>query len=170
MQYSGLKTALFLLILISISGCATIMGNETQLMPISSTPSDASITITDEKGTEVFKGTTPTSISLAKSDGSYWGKKSYTVKITKTGFDTQTILITASVNGYYVGNILFGGLIGWFIVDPLNGKMYNLSPKNITATLAEKVAQGNTVTKDGLAIMLIENIPAELRSKLQPIN
>ena len=54
MQYSGLKTTLFLLILISISGCATIMGNETQLMPISSTPSDASITITDEKGTEVF--------------------------------------------------------------------------------------------------------------------
>lgn len=123
-----------------------------------------------KKELRCFKGTTPTSISLAKSDGSYWGKKSYTVKITKTGFDTQTILITASVNGYYVGNILFGGLIGWFIVDPLNGKMYNLSPKNITATLAEKVAQGNTVTKDGLAIMLIENIPAELRSKLQPIN
>ena len=171
MKYSALKTASLLLLLISVSGCATIMGDSTQTVPISSTPSDASLVITDEKGVEIFKGTTPTSITLAKSDGSYWGKKSYTVKILKAGFDTQTIFITPSANGYYIGgNILFGGLIGWFIVDPNNGKMYNLSPANITATLSAKVAQGNTVTNGGLAIMLIEDVPAELRSKMKLIN
>ena len=170
MKFSALKTPLLLLIIFSVSGCATIMGDETQLMPISSTPSDASIVITDEKGAEIFKGATPTSIALAKSDGTYWGKKSYTVKITKAGFDTQTILITASANGYYVGNILFGGLIGWFIVDPHNGKMYNLSPKSITASLPAKVAQGSSLTNEGLAIMLIEDVPAELRGEMKQIN
>jgi hypothetical protein len=110
--------------------------------------------------------------SLAKSNGTYWGKKSYTVKISKDGFDTQTINVVASANGYYIGgNILFGGLIGWFIVDPNNGKMYNLSPTNINATLtAKKVAQNNTVTNEGVAFMLIGDVPAELRSKMQPIN
>ena len=170
MRFSTLKTACLLLVIFSVSGCATIMGDETQLMPINSTPSDASIVITDETGAEVFKGTTPTSIALSKSDGTYWGKKSYAVKITKAGFDTQTILITASVNGYYVGNILFGGLIGWFIVDPQNGKMYNLSPKSITASLPAKIAQGSSLSNEGLAIILIEDVPAELRGEMKQIN
>ena len=59
----------------TLSGCATIMGDKTQMIPISSTPSDASIVITDERGTEIFKGKTPTSVTLEKSDGTYWGKR-----------------------------------------------------------------------------------------------
>ena len=47
------------------------MGQPTQLVPIMSTPSDASILVTDEKGVDVFKGQTPTTVTLAKSDGSY---------------------------------------------------------------------------------------------------
>jgi len=66
MKSSRLKTAVLLSLLISVSGCATIMGDPTHTMPISSTPSDASVLITDEKGVEVFKGTTPTTVTLGK--------------------------------------------------------------------------------------------------------
>jgi len=162
----GLFSALTLLV-----SCATIVGDATHTMPISSVPSEATIQITDEKGTEIIKGTTPTTVTLQKSDGSYWGKKSYTVKISKDGFETQTIPVTASVNGWYIGgNFIFGGLIGWFIVDPLNGKMYNLSPENINTTLSAKTSHNNTSTDGSIAIMLIEDVPVELRGKMKQIN
>jgi hypothetical protein len=154
-----------------VSGCASIVGNPTQLMPIRSTPSDATILVTDEKGLDVFKGMTPTSVMLQKSDGSYWGKKSYIVRISKDGFESQSIQVTASANGWYIGgNIVFGGLIGWFIVDPWNGNMYNLSPEAINSTLLGKIAHNNTATDGSISIMLIQDVPAELRSKMQRIN
>ncbi|HEY8888431.1 MAG TPA: hypothetical protein VIM35_08075 [Gallionella sp.] len=158
-------------LLMLVSGCATIMGHSTQLMPINSTPSDATILVTDEKGMDVFKGLTPTSVTLQKSDGSYWGKKSYTVRISKDGFETQTVQVTANANGWYIGgNILFGGLIGWFIVDPLNGNMYNLSPEAINSSMINKTAQNNKVKDGSISVMLIQDVPAELRSKMQRIN
>lgn len=152
-------------------GCATIVGAPTQLMPINSTPNDATVLITDEKGLDVFKGTTPASVMLNKSDGSYWGKKSFTVKISKTGYETQTIPVTANANGWYIGgNIIFGGLIGWFIVDPLNGNMYTLSPDSINTSLTGKTAHNNTKTDGSISIMLIEDVPQELRNKMKRVN
>lgn len=154
-----------------LGGCATILGDKTQLVPISSTPSDASLLITDEKGVQVFKGLTPTSVLLQKSDGSYWGGKSFTVKISKEGYTTQTIPITSSANGWYIGgNILFGGLIGWFIVDPLNGAMYTLSTEQITTNLGAKVAQNDSTTDNSISIVLLQDVPVSLRHKMKRVN
>jgi hypothetical protein len=156
---------------ILVSGCATIMGHSTQLVPINSTPSDATILVTDEKGMDVFKGLTPTSVTLQKSDGSYWGKKSYSIRISKDGFETQTVQVTANANGWYIGgNIIFGGLIGWFIVDPLSGNMYNLTPEAINSSMLNKTAQNNKVKDGSISVMLIQDVPTELLSKMQRIN
>lgn len=156
-----------ILVFFAITGCATIVGSPTQVMPISSTPGDATVLITDEKGVEIFKGVTPTSVTLKKSDGSYWGKKSYTVEISKDGYETQTIPVTASANGWYIaGNFFFGGLIGWFIVDPLNGHMYSLSPENVTATLPGVTSHNNSAADSSIKIMLLEDVPTELRGKI----
>ena len=163
----------FSLVGLLLSGCATIVGSPTSTVPISSTPSDASIVITDERGQEVFKGTTPTSVTLNKSSGNYWGGKSYVVKITKEGFAPQSIPITSSANGWYIaGNLVFGGLIGWFIVDPLNGGMYTLSPDTISASLggAAKSTHNNSAHDGSIAVMLIQDVPANLRDKMKRIN
>jgi hypothetical protein len=154
-----------------LSGCASIVGDKTQLVPISSTPSDASILIVDEKGEEVFTGKTPTSVTLQKSDGSYWGGKNFTVKISKDGYKTQTISITSNPNGWYIGgNLIFGGLIGWFIVDPLNGGMYTLSPDDIATNLGEQSAHNNTATDGSISIVLIQDVPLSLVNKMKRIN
>lgn len=173
MSNSTLRLALAALLVALLSGCATIMGSDTHIMPINSTPSDAAITITDETGMEVFKGSTPYTITLKKSNGSYFGKKSYTVKISKPGFETQTIPVTAKASGLYIGgNLIFGGLIGWLIVDPLNGKMYNMSPETINASLSEsqKTSHNNTSTDGSISVMLVQDVPAELRNRMAPIN
>ena len=154
-----------------LGGCASIVGQKTQLIPITSTPSDATIVIVDEKGSQIFKGTTPSSVTLHKSDGSYWGKKSFTVEISKAGYEKQIIPIKASANGWYIGgNIIFGGLIGWFIVDPQNGAMYTLSPDKITSTLGEKTAHNNQADDGSISIVLLEDVPASLRDKMEKVN
>jgi len=151
-----------------LSACATIVGTPTQTVPISSTPSDAKVLVTDEAGMQVFAGQTPTSVTLNKSTGKYWGKKNFTVTISKEGYTTQNIPITSSANAWYIGgNLIFGGLIGWFIVDPLNGHMYTLSPDAINTSISKDAAAHNNQATDGsIAIMLIEDVPAHLRNKL----
>ncbi len=158
-------------LLVLTTGCATIMGSPTQTVPISSTPSEAKVLIVDEAGTEIFAGTTPTSVTLNKSTGRYWGGKTFKVTITKSGFKAQTIPVKASPNGWYIaGNFVFGGLIGWFAVDPLSGNMYTLSPDAITATMPTESAHNNRSTDGSIAIVLLEDVPPELRSKLVPLN
>jgi hypothetical protein len=165
------KAALAAAIAISLTGCATIMGSPTQTLPISSTPSDAKVLIVDEAGTEVFSGSTPTSVTLNKSTGRYWGGKSFKVTISKPGFKTQVIPVTTSPNGWYIaGNFVFGGLIGWFAVDPLSGNMYTLSPEAVAAGMSGDTAHNNKSTDGSIAIALLQDVPAHLRDKLVRIN
>ena len=149
-----------------LGGCATIVGDRTQLIPIDSDPDLASVIIVDEGGRQVFSGTTPTSVTLQKSDGSYWGKKTYTVTITKPGYASREIPVTSNANGWYIaGNLVFGGLIGWFIVDPFNGGMYTLTPKQIETELGQQ-----SVGEGSISIVLLEDVPSGLRAKMQPID
>ena len=131
--------SILVLVALGLYGCATIVGDESHALPLRSSPSEASVVIVDEKGTEVFRGTTPTTATLQKSDGTYWGGKTHTVTMSKPGFETRTVSVTPHPNGWYIGgNILLGGLIGWFLVDPWTGKMYNLSPPEVDATLPSR--------------------------------
>ncbi|PKH20235.1 hypothetical protein CIG19_18975 [Enterobacterales bacterium CwR94] len=124
------KLIVVFLSVFALSGCATIVGDKTQLVQINSQPPGASFQIKDETGRIVSQGTTPQGVTLAKSDGSYFGKKAYQITFSKDGFQPVTLPIKSSVNGWYIGgNIVFGGLIGWLVVDPFNGGMYNLNPK-----------------------------------------
>jgi len=93
------------------------------------------------------------------------------VTISKDGYKTQTIPVKSKPNGWYIaGNFIFGGLIGWFIVDPLNGAMYNLSPEQVNASLGKTAAHNNAVSDGNIAIMLLEDVPAELVGKMKRIN
>lgn len=163
-----MKTAIGMLLasVLVLGGCASIVGERNQLIPIASDPDQASVVIIDEGGRQVFNGTTPTSVTLPKSDGSYWGKKTYTVTITKPGYASREIPIESNANGWYIaGNLVFGGLIGWFIVDPFNGGMYTLSPKQIETELGRQAARDG-----GIAIVLLESVPERLRAQMRPLN
>lgn len=165
------RSAIAAALTVVLSGCATIMGSPTQTVPISSTPSEAKVVITDEAGTEVFAGLTPTSVTLNKSTGRYWGKKNFTVTISKSGFKPQVIPVTASANGWYIaGNFVFGGLIGWFAVDPLNGNMYTLSPDVVSASLPSEAAHNNSSADGSISIVLLQDVPENLRDKLVQIH
>ncbi len=122
-----------------LSGCATIVGDDTQLVQINSQPSGADFTVKDDTGRVIAQGKTPQGVTLAKSDGSYFGKKNYEVTFTKEHFSPVTLPIKASANGWYIGgNFVFGSIIGWLLVDPFNGGMYTLHPKETNPILLEQ--------------------------------
>ncbi|PLX41723.1 MAG: hypothetical protein C0608_05040 [Deltaproteobacteria bacterium] len=156
---------------LSLTSCATIMGEKSQTIGLKSTPGGATVKIVDENSSEVFVGETPTTVTLDKSDGSYWGGKRYSVEVTKSGFETMTFEVKATANGWYLfGNLLFGGIIGWFIVDPFSGAMYNLTPEQIDATLPDATTMIEKNGKRTLSIVLVENVPKELLPIMKRLN
>ncbi len=111
-----------------VSGCASIIkGGGPEPVSIRSQPADADVKIYDAvSGAHITSGKTPVLVQLAKSKGFFRGGK-YRVVIEKPGFEKREVIIDSHVSGWYVGgNILFGGLIGWLIVDPGTGAMWTL--------------------------------------------
>ena len=112
-----------------LSGCATIVGSETQQVRVDSIPQGASFVIQDESGRAVSEGITPQTVALAKSNGSYFGKKRYQLLLERPGYVPVTVPLKEKANLWYsLGNIPLGGFIGWLIVDPFYGGMYNIEP------------------------------------------
>ncbi len=156
---SGLLT-----IVISLSlGCASIVSKSNYPVSINSVPEGATITVTDKNGTQIYKGTTPTTVTL-KSGAGFFSGATYTVTFEKPGYQPQTAVIEKQLDGWYIGNFIFGGLIGLLIVDPATGAMWKLPP-SISATL---VANTSSLTIDGkeLRIAFIDDVPIQLRSQM----
>jgi len=130
-------TALACLISLFTSGCATLVGHDSQSITVSSQPPEADLKVVDDDdGQIVFRGKTPTVMTLNKSSGHFFGGKTYTVTLSKEGFAPQEIHITHHANGWYkFGNIFPAGPIGYFAVDPFHGAMYDLDPDAIDLTL-----------------------------------
>lgn len=110
-----------------ITSCATIVSGSKQNVKFSSNPSTATIFID-----EVEVGKTPFEIKLAR-------KSEHSIMIKLEGYQTYETKLTKKFNAWYIGNILFGGLIG-IIVDPITGAMYNLSPDQVNAQMNKGTA------------------------------
>ena len=90
------------------AGCATIVGKDVFPLTINSNPDGAKIIVQDEKGKNVFSGTTPTTVTLNAGE-SYFHAKSYRITFSKPGYEEQYAEVKATLSGWYWGNILFGG-------------------------------------------------------------
>jgi hypothetical protein len=150
--------------ILSLAACASIVSDSKEVVTISSNPTAAQIAIADESGIEVYRGTTPATITLDASAG-YFDGQEYTITFSKDGYDPTTIKVDSRINGWYVGNIVFGGLIGWLIVDPLTGAMWALETEQVNDTLAERVAMDDTSSPQ-LRIVSLDAVPESERSRM----
>lgn len=116
-----IKTVLLSAILLTTS-CATIISGSRQTIKISSEPSSATIFIN-----EIEVGKTPLEKSLKRN-------QEYQVLLKLDGYQSYETLISKKFNAWYLGNILFGGIIG-LVIDPITGAMYKLTPKELNANL-----------------------------------
>ena len=147
------------------SGCASIVSKSTYPLSISSSPSDATVSITDKKGTEIYLGNTPTVVKL-KAGAGFFSKAEYQVRFSSPGYDDKIVPITFKIDGWYFGNILFGGLIGILIVDPATGAMWKIETEFLNETLIKSTASVDPEVK----IMNINEVPESWENYLVRVN
>ena len=122
-----IKKGLMLLLTITLMGCATVMRDSSQIIPIQANIDNVDIEITNSDGAVVYTGKTPTTVWLKTAKKGYFSPEKYYVKASKNGYVTQYTTIDWHIsNWYWFGNFVFGFIAGWFFVDPLTGKMYYL--------------------------------------------
>ncbi|WP_407484978.1 PEGA domain-containing protein [Elizabethkingia miricola] len=130
-------SALFL----TTTSCATIISGSKQAIKFTSTPSEATVFID-----EVEMGKTPFETKLER-------KRGYNVMIKLEGYKPYETKLTKEFNAWYLGNILFGGIIG-LVIDPITGAIYNLTPKQINAQLGEGTAFKTSKNGINIAVSL----------------
>ena len=168
-----MKLNLLILVTVSISsmflcsGCASIICGSEKTINVTSSPIEAQFAISNAKGNVVAKGLTPTNVTLKRGSG--WFKAGdYTIKLSKVGYKDTVVPIAQGIEGgwYGLGNIVFGGLIGWVIVDPLTGAMYNIKDVNVSLLPVESAM----LYPDNRPFLTIDQIPEHLRPNLVRIN
>lgn len=137
------RSALSLLLLGSI-GCASIMHGTTQDIGISSSPTNARVSVDNTP-----LGNTPVVAKLSRGDN-------HMVRIELDGYAPFEATLTKKVSGWVWGNIVFGGLIG-LAVDAISGGLYNLTPEQIAGQMAK---QGASLEQnaEGIYVVLVRQV------------
>lgn len=152
MKKNILKLGLFLVGTPTIiSSCATILGRSSYPVTINTNPNGANISITDKKNKEVYKGQSPSTVTL-KSGAGFFSKAEYQVKISAKGYAETIVPVNYKLNGWYFGNLLIGGVLGMLIIDPATGAMWKLDTPPISVTLSNAIA----INKPTLRILTID--------------
>lgn len=123
-------------LLLTITGCATIISGLTSEVKVNSFPEQAYFKVTNKEGSIVSTGYTPSTVILKNSSG-YFSAEHYIVNYSKLDYKDCSSVIDRSINNWYFGNILIGGLFGMLIVDPLTGAMWTLD-ENTSGSLEKK--------------------------------
>ena len=154
------------LCLATIFGCATVMKGGDQKIYFQSDPSGAKVSVYDVDNRLVADGKTPITLPLAKG-ASYFQPAKYRVVFEATGRANKEVWLSGSMESgwYIVGNFFIGGLIGWLIVDPLTGAMWNLKPSTVDASLEPKLSASD----GGLRVVLADQVPAKVLDLATPV-
>ncbi|ENV11439.1 hypothetical protein F966_00222 [Acinetobacter higginsii] len=107
-------------------------------------------------------------MSLNRGAG-FFVPERYTVIFEKEGYEKKEIKVTPSMNGWYIGNILFGGIIGLLIIDPATGAMYSLNTKDTNVVLNDLKKENLQANAQSLTIVSTNELSDEVLEKAKPI-
>lgn len=148
---------------IILSSCASIVSKSNYPVYVTSEPRKASVKIVNSEGREVFNGKTPAGLTLGASK-KYFKKETYTVTFSLDGYEPVTTTINTKVDGWYWGNLVFGGLIGFLIVDPATGSMYKIKEPNVSVKLQSNQSEAS------LKILQLNDLSNDDRKNLIKLN
>jgi len=145
----ALVPLLFMIIL--TNGCATVISGKTQQMTFNSEPAGAKVTIS---GRQI--GLTPITTVLDR-------KKDQVLVIEKEGYKPVTMQLTTSLNSWFWGNILIGGLIG-STTDGITGSVNEYAPSQyfVPLTPIEEKKANLEINKKIFAMMNYDKLVKEL--------
>lgn len=127
----ALSASIAVLVLVLLSGCATMMNGSTKKVDVESEPSGAKVNVRGE-----IRGKTPLTVELDRS-------KTHLIRLEKEGYETHRVTFTNEEN--YI----------WFLnplgvpVDFYTGAIYKFNRENVSAFLEEE-EEKNVVSKDNV--------------------
>ena len=122
-----MRKLLTLALLFSVN-CGTIVHQTTQMIPVTSEPPGASVTVACGDVENAPNLTTPVKVEVhRKPDFCY-------ISLEKEGYERADVHLEKTMSGLYIGTVLIGGIIG-FVVDGVNGAMWNRRPGKVDVTL-----------------------------------
>ena len=124
----------FFLLLVMV-GCATILQPGPDRIPVNSTPVQGAKVYLDGK----LVATTPTVIDVPR-------KSECIIRVELEGYEPIEIDRDKSLNGWFVGNLLIGGVIG-IAVDLITHNQGGYSEDAVVVELKVKTASGESKTK-----------------------
>ena len=106
-----------------LCSCASIVNGTKEHIQINADPKESTVKLLTAKGNIIKqeKGSLYHEVSRKKG---YFQGNDYSVEVSADGYKTTSLALKSRISGWYIGNILFGGFIGWFIVDPITGGMW----------------------------------------------
>ena len=120
--------------------CGSIIHQTTQQVRINSEPSGAAVTVSCGDVNNDPKLVTPAVVTLHRKPA-YCG-----IKLNKEGYAEKELKFGRQMSGWYLGNILIGGIIG-LVVDAANGAMWTrTTPVNASEQKGEVKVQLEPVT------------------------
>ena len=162
-QMKGLAA---ILAMMTLPSCASIANGTRQTVTLNSEPSSAEIEVFNLKGEEVYRGSTPATVSLNRGS-SYFQREVYTLAFRSPDREPMYLEVQGSVNGWYFANFAVAPLIGMLIVDPVTGGMYEL-PGEVAADVAQH-AVIKPADSLGIRILSVTDLPSVVRDRITPI-
>jgi hypothetical protein len=154
---------LIVVVVLVCTGCASIVDGRRKAVHLNSNPPGAQVTVFNKKGESIIVTNTPAIVRLKRNTG-YFSGETYKLSFSAPGYYPSEVTVKANLNGWYFGNLVFGGLIGMVFVDPATGAMWTLAPKNIERNL---VATTANLSPEQLKIAELEANP--LKKQAAPI-
>lgn len=81
-----MKRLNILMCFLVLTGCASIIRDNTQIVPIQANVENAKIEVTNSSGAVVYSGQTPTTVYLKSSKSGYFNPEKYIIKASKDGY------------------------------------------------------------------------------------
>ena len=142
-----------LLIVTSITGCASIVSGTDQNLTFNSEPDEATVIVAGK-----VVGKTPLSVQLKKG-------KNQSLSFEKEGYKTHTTQLSTTLDGWFWGNILLGGFFG-STTDSVSGGMNEFSPDQYFVTLTSEKTFDVSMTRSGQIRELVIAFGDEIRLEL----
>lgn len=116
------RPEILLFALVALAGCASIISGRTQEVSFASNPEGVTVAVNGR-----ILGKTPLTINLQK-------KSEQSLVFSKDGYKTLSMALETSIDGWFWGNIVLGGLIG-STTDGITGSVHKYAPSQYMVTL-----------------------------------
>ncbi len=156
----GIKKAIVLLLVVTLTGCATIVHGNTQDIRVTSNPSGAVVRVSLNNTAT----TTPGVLTLDRKE------TGYILTFEKEGYKPVEVSLKRTMGGWVFGNVLLGlyGILFGIAIDFSNGSAYNLTPAEVNVVLGQKSAALQGANKNEMVVFVdFERLPKEIKDRLE---